>query len=267
MVVDRAVDVFVADPGCFSGTAVFGAVTAQHPPAAAVAEPAKLLHIEVQQFPGRSRSYRRISCPVGRSSQASRCIPCRVSTACTVEGAIPSSGPIRAGPSLRADRSASTCASAAAVSFPAAGGPVDRLLYRERRIDVDAVIARTPDTLLLGGRPEGGAEPQPTGQLTLTAAGAAACTGSEPALPVFLAAVQVAAEAELETPPEGQDSKVTFAAVAAAVGVQARPVTKRVGWRGSPGGCSRSWLRSPASPRGLKAATLNRQNDATPCPT
>jgi serine/threonine-protein kinase len=98
---------------------------------------------------------------------------------------------------------------------------VDRLLYRDRQIDVDTVIARTPQTLLVGGRPAGGAQPPPEGQLALTAAGAAACLGSGPALAVFLAAARLAADAELQTPPDGDDPSVTFQDAAAAAGVPA----------------------------------------------
>ncbi|WP_298462673.1 serine/threonine-protein kinase [uncultured Cellulomonas sp.] len=97
---------------------------------------------------------------------------------------------------------------------------VDRQLYRERKLDVDAVLARTPETLLLGGRFLGSERPNADAQLSLTAAGAAACVGSELALKVFLAAVQLAAEAELRTLPDGQDPIVTFEDAAAAAGVQ-----------------------------------------------
>lgn len=106
---------------------------------------------------------------------------------------------------------------------------VDRLLYRERRMSVDEVIARTPTVLLLGGRPEGGASPRPDGQLSLTVAGAAASAGSELALAVFLATVRLAAEAELQPVPNGEDPTVTFDdAAAAANGALAPEVAARV---------------------------------------
>lgn len=92
----------------------------------------------------------------------------------------------------------------------------DRLLYQERRVDIEAVIARTPDTWLLGGRPAGGAQPASEVQLSLTVAGAAACTGTDHALEVFLAAARRAAEVELRALPAGQDLTVTFDAAAAA---------------------------------------------------
>lgn len=97
---------------------------------------------------------------------------------------------------------------------------VDRLLYREQRLDVAEVIARTPETLFLGGRPVGAAPPDPDGQLSLTAAGAAACAGSDTALRIFLAAVRLAAEAELQSIPDGQDPTVTFEEASAAAGLQ-----------------------------------------------
>jgi hypothetical protein len=50
VVVDGAVDVVVADPGGCAGAAVFGAVSAQHAPAAAVAEPAEFLDVDVDQL-------------------------------------------------------------------------------------------------------------------------------------------------------------------------------------------------------------------------
>lgn len=63
---------------------------------------------------------------------------------------------------------------------------VDLLLYREHGLDVDTVIARAPEALLLGGRPHGGARPSEQGQLQLTAPGAALCQGTGAALDVFL---------------------------------------------------------------------------------
>jgi serine/threonine-protein kinase len=97
---------------------------------------------------------------------------------------------------------------------------LDRLLYRQHRLDLDAVIARTPITLLLGGRPEGGAAPRPDGRLALTVAGAAACTGSEAVLQVFLATARLAAEAEVNAGVD-DDPSVSFAEAAAAVGLPA----------------------------------------------
>lgn len=41
---------------------------------------------------------------------------------------------------------------------------VDRLLYQQRRLDIDEVIARTSDSLTMGGRPMGGARPNADGQ-------------------------------------------------------------------------------------------------------
>lgn len=103
---------------------------------------------------------------------------------------------------------------------------IDRLLYRERRLDVDAVIVRTPALLLLGGRPQGGAAPQQDGQLSLTAAGAAACAGSGPALEVFLAAVRLAAEAELRMAPDGEEPAVTFEEAAAGAPMRGEDVAR-----------------------------------------
>jgi len=51
-VVDRGVHVFVAGPGAGAGSAAFEAVTAVHPPAAVVAEPADLLDVDVDQLAG-----------------------------------------------------------------------------------------------------------------------------------------------------------------------------------------------------------------------
>lgn len=97
---------------------------------------------------------------------------------------------------------------------------VDRQLYRERQLDVDVVISRTPETLLLGGRPTGGARPNADAQLSLTAAGAAACTGSDLALEVLVAAARLAGEAELRTMPDWQDPMLRFEEVAATAGVR-----------------------------------------------
>lgn len=95
---------------------------------------------------------------------------------------------------------------------------VDRHLYRERRLDVDTIIARTPATLLVDGRQTA---TDADAQLFLSVAGAAACTGSEPVMKVFLAAVRLAAKAELQVQPGGQDPTVTFEDAAAAAGVPA----------------------------------------------
>ena len=83
------------------GGRLAAAVAAVDPPAAAVGEPAELLDVDVDQFAGAVAFVAADRLPVGRSSQASRCRPWRVRTACTVEAGRPTSGPSRAGPSLR----------------------------------------------------------------------------------------------------------------------------------------------------------------------
>lgn len=97
---------------------------------------------------------------------------------------------------------------------------VDRQLYRERQLDVDVVLARTPETLLLGGRPMDGARPHENAQLSLTVAGAAACTGSDLALKVLVAAARLAGDLELRSLPDGQDPMLKFEEAAATAGVR-----------------------------------------------
>lgn len=87
---------------------------------------------------------------------------------------------------------------------------VDRQLWTHHQVDIEAVIARTSEELLLGGRWQGGAAPHPEFQLSLTVAGAAACAGSDVAQDVFLRAVGLAAEAESHQVPEGDEPSVSF---------------------------------------------------------
>jgi hypothetical protein len=77
-------------------------------------------------------------------------------------------------------------------------GHVDRRLYQGHGLDIDRVLRRTRDTLLVGGRRQGGAEANPDEQLRLTIAGAAACSGTSAVVASFLRAVQTAVRLEAE---------------------------------------------------------------------
>jgi hypothetical protein len=96
---------------------------------------------------------------------------------------------------------------------------VDRVLYHQHHLAIDTVISRTSTDLLRGGRPEGGAPPRDDGQLMLTLAGAASCSGSGPAIDVVVAAARLAAAAEREVDPAADDPLLTFEQVAGELGI------------------------------------------------
>ncbi len=84
-------------------------------------------------------------------------------------------------------------------------GVVDRRLYRDHGIDIEPLRLRTPDSLLLGGRQQGGAPANPEEQLRLTIAGAASCTGTDEVVELFLQAVQASARVEGEHADASED--------------------------------------------------------------
>lgn len=88
-------------------------------------------------------------------------------------------------------------------------GVVDRLLHQQHRLDVDELLRRTSEHLLLGGRGAGGAAPAAEEQLRLTIAGAAACEGTEHVVRTFLMGVQMAAHLEEEHPDGTFDPPLT----------------------------------------------------------
>lgn len=109
---------------------------------------------------------------------------------------------------------------------------VDRVLYHQHNLAVDTIISRTSTDLLWGGRPEGGAPPRDDGQLTLTLAGAASCSGSGPAIDVVVAAAHLAADAERDADPADEDPVLTYDEAARVVGlnlVGARDVARQSG--------------------------------------
>lgn len=75
---------------------------------------------------------------------------------------------------------------------------VDRVLHRRHRLDVDQVLRRTSEQLLLGGRGQGLAAPADGDQLRLTIAGAAACRGTERAVQTSFMGIRLAARIEEE---------------------------------------------------------------------
>lgn len=81
---------------------------------------------------------------------------------------------------------------------------VDRVLHQSRRLDIDALLVRTSEELLAGGRRMGNAPPQDTQQLSLTIAGVASCKGTEQIVEAFLRAVRTAGRLENEV-PVGED--------------------------------------------------------------
>jgi hypothetical protein len=97
---------------------------------------------------------------------------------------------------------------------------VDRVLHRERGLDIEAVLVRTPETLLRHRPASDGTRPDPGIQLGLSVAGAAACHGSEQALAVLVMAARLAAQAEREAPLASEDPAVTFAAAGPRAGVK-----------------------------------------------
>lgn len=88
-------------------------------------------------------------------------------------------------------------------------GVVDRLLHQQHRLDVDDLLRRTSEQLLLGGRGAGGAAPTAEDQLRLTVAGAAACEGAEEAVQAFLRGVRIAARLEGEHPVGASEPSLT----------------------------------------------------------
>jgi hypothetical protein len=130
-------------------------------------------------------------------------------------------------------------------------GRVDRVLYHQHDVAIDTVISRTSTDLMRGGRPEGGAPPRDDGQLMLTLAGAASCSGSGAAIDVVVTAARLAAVAERDADPAGDDSLVTFEQVATAVGIDpagARDIARQSGlllvsepWTGSNSLSEGSW--------------------------
>lgn len=86
-------------------------------------------------------------------------------------------------------------------------GAVDRRLHREHGLDIVEVIKRTPETLLLGGRGQGGAAASEDDQLMLTVAGVAALPGSGPTIAAFLRAIQIAVA--LEATSDGPEIALT----------------------------------------------------------
>ncbi|CCH85801.1 Serine/threonine protein kinase [Modestobacter italicus] len=128
---------------------------------------------------------------------------------------------------------------------------VDRVLFHQHHLDIATVMSRTSTELLRGGRPEGGAPPRDDGELTLTLAGAASCSGSGPAIDVVVAAARLAAAAERDLDPAEADPLLTFADVARELGIdpsRARDVARRSGlllvsepWTGSNSLSEDSW--------------------------
>src|SRR4051812_3432716 len=128
---------------------------------------------------------------------------------------------------------------------------VDRALYHQHHLAIDRMISRTSTDLLLGGRPEGGAPPRDDGQLMLTLAGAASCSGSGPAIDVVVTAARVAAAAERDLDPAEDDPLLTFDQVARKLGIDpagARDVARQSGlllvsepWTGGNSRSDGSW--------------------------
>ncbi|MFI5709792.1 hypothetical protein [Kribbella sp. NPDC051620] len=86
---------------------------------------------------------------------------------------------------------------------------IDRtLLSRDDDVDLKALIGQIPTTHLHGGRPSGGARPDPKGPLSLTVAGAAACSGTEQVLQVIITAARLGAATYRGGP--AQPAAVTF---------------------------------------------------------
>jgi hypothetical protein len=128
---------------------------------------------------------------------------------------------------------------------------VDRALYHQHDVAIDTVISRTPTDFLLGGRPEGAAPPRDDGELMLTLAGAASCTGTGPTIDMVVAAARLAAAAERDVDPSADEPVLTFEQVAAELGIDplgARDVARQSGlllasepWIGSHSRSARSW--------------------------
>ncbi len=72
-------------------------------------------------------------------------------------------------------------------------------------VDIDALLRRTCEQLLVGGRGLGGAAPGDGEQLRLTVAGAAACEGTERVVRTFLDGVRLAALGEEQEDPVGNN--------------------------------------------------------------
>jgi hypothetical protein len=73
---------------------------------------------------------------------------------------------------------------------------IDRtFLNRYDDLDLPELIARIPPAFLHGGRPQGGARADPNGQLSLTVAGAALCSGTEQVLQAVVTAARLGANA------------------------------------------------------------------------
>lgn len=79
---------------------------------------------------------------------------------------------------------------------------IDRtLLSRDADVDLTELIAQIPPLFLHGGRPQGGARADANGKLSLTVAGAIACSGTEQVLQVVVAAARLGAAAYLNGDP------------------------------------------------------------------
>jgi hypothetical protein len=116
---------------------------------------------------------------------------------------------------------------------------VDRRLYVEHELDIDAVLARTPPDLLVGGVGHGDAPPSPDDQLRLTIVGAAACLGSEATVHAFMRAVEVSARTEAKHPRDVQQANVSAdqVIVGASDGAHAALMRRRLCSRGVSASC------------------------------
>lgn len=88
-------------------------------------------------------------------------------------------------------------------------GVVDRVLHRQHRLDVDELLQRISEQLLVGGRASGSAPPAQAEQLRLTIAGVAACEGTDQVVDVFLRGVRLAARLEEEYPGDADEPALT----------------------------------------------------------
>ncbi len=75
---------------------------------------------------------------------------------------------------------------------------IDRILYREHQINIDDVLRRAPEELVVGGRADGSGSPRAEEQLWLTPAGVMACKRSERAIDAFTDAIVAAVKLDRE---------------------------------------------------------------------
>ncbi|MGZ0153697.1 hypothetical protein ACXJJ3_41975 (plasmid) [Kribbella sp. WER1] len=99
-------------------------------------------------------------------------------------------------------------------------------MRRHDDIDLAELISRIPNELLHGGRPAGGARPDPNGSLSLTIAGAAVCSGTEQVLQVVVAAARLG-EAAYRTGDPDHPAEVTFPQVLEDLGLDLPEAEKK----------------------------------------